>query len=58
MRSIDTLDELEESDLELNESDKSDASTPPCSEDSSNQPPNDLDRSCDSYGVRIEVDQA
>ena len=52
MRSIDSLDELEESDLEgsLN----SDVSTPSWSGGESYKSENDLDKSCDSYGVRIK----
>ena len=52
MRSIDSLDELEESDLEG--SYNSEVSTPPWSGGESNFADNDLDKSCDSYGVRIK----
>ena len=61
MRSMDSLDELEESDLEgskgsiLGGSDRS-ASTPSVSadEEETKAEKHDLDKSCDSYGVRIE----
>ena len=61
MRSMDSLDELEESDLEgskgsiLSGSPRS-ASTPSVSDDEEQKKveKHDLDKSCDSYGVRIE----
>ena len=57
MRSMDSLDELEESDLEnsiLKDSDKS-LSTPSISdEEEKREEMHDLDKSVDSYGVKIE----
>lgn len=59
MRSIDSMDELEESDLENSSilgdrSSNSDVSTPsPSEEEQREYELHDLDKSCDSYGVRI-----